>query len=368
MKNARQFGDARQAGEAFLGVEVSWDMGDSTTDMVIPRERFEQLFIEAGADPLMFDPRPTPENSLPRASRIGWSHQLQINPRTISVKQLSRPDKDTPLAFGVFFRISVEGERDRWELGARVRIGATGLAEVRPPADEVDYPDEGAKRWAIAISDYANACPTTAFNTHLSDALIAFGEQLGWVTRRASGGVYFLPGEAGERFVQVLDGLELLTRDNNVKFLGSATPQYADPRTLQTWQRRAQITFETEIATLTEKLRDMSSRDNVREGSFDLRVAECAALINRAEQYASVLQDQLGPLVSQLGALKAQFGDARSKLREAKGRADTAFNEVERLSVSITRAANKPRQARPTPPAKAVRPSKTALDRLFEVS
>lgn len=365
MTKTTTFAAARSAGEAFLGVEVSWDMGENATDMQIPRDRFEQLFRDAGAYEDLFKPVQTPENNLPRASRIGWSSQLGIDSKTITVKQLSRPDKDTPLAFGVYYRISVEGERDRWELGARVRVNkATGAVEVHPPQDADDYPSESAHKWGDAMADYANRSEHTAFNTHVSDMLIAFGAQLGWVSRRVSGGVYFLPQELGERFMQVLDGLEALTSDSKVHFEGNSTPQYADPRTLQTWQRRTTQTFDQEIASLTSKLADMTSRDNVRESSFDLRVAECAALIARAEQYSAILQDQLAPLKGALEKLKGQFGDAQAALQAAKGKADAAFAGIQ------DQAENKPAK---TPKAQAqakaptVARSKAVLDRLFGV-
>lgn len=369
MKQAQKFAAARGAGDAFLGVEVSWDLGDSATALQIPREQFEALFKAAGASPGLFDKPPTPESSLPLAARIGWSHTIGVDSGTISVKQLSRPDKDTPLAFGVYYRVSVEGERDRWELGARVRVEA-GLVVVQPPQDADSFPSEAAQKWADAIADYANRCPSTVFNHEISVTLIAFGAQLGWVTRRSCGGVYFLPGEYGERFMQVLDGLEMLTSgtDTRVQFQGNATPQYADPRTLQTWQRRTVQTFDDEIVQLTAKLKDMTSRDNVRESSFDLRVAECAALLQRAEQYAAVLQEHLDPFKSALATLQQSFGDAQAKLREAKGRADTAFAQVHKLAqVTTAKAKREPQAAEPAKPAKTNRYDKSVVDRLFDV-
>lgn len=357
------FSAARGAGEAFLGVEVSWDMGENAVDMHIPRDQFEELFCSAGATEDLFRPRQTPENNLPKASRIGWSYQLGIDSKTITVKQLSRPDRDTPLAFGVYYRISVEGERDRWELGARVRVSkATGQVEVHPPQGAMQFPSEDAKTWGQAMADYANRSEYTAYNGHVSDMLILFGNRLGWVSRRVSGGVYFLPGELGERFITVLDGLENLTADAKVRFEGNVTPQYADPRTLQTWKRRTSQSFDQEIASLTERLKDMTSRPNVRESSFDLRVAECGALIQRAEQYSAVLQDHLAPLKAALEKLKTQFGNAQVQLRQAKGRADVAF-----AGIAEQAKPQPPVVPKPVVPARRLRRSKEDLDRLFQV-
>lgn len=371
-KNTTTFASARSAGEAFLGVEVSWDLGEYAMDMQIPRNQFERLFIEAGANPDMFKPVETPKNNLPRASKVGFSHALGIDSRLIDVKQLSRPDKDTLLAFGVYYRISVEGERDRWELGARVRIdSATELAVVVPPQGDSAYPDENARKWGEAMADYANRAPSTAFNNHVSNALIDFGKQLGWVGRRTSGGVYFLPGELGERFVRVLDGLNALTQDNPVKFHGDVTPQYADPRTLSTWARRTTVTFDAEIDTLTAKLKDMTSRDNTRESSFDLRVMECNALIHRAEQYAAVLEDKLDPLKAELEKLRTAFGDAQAKLQEAKAKGEQAFGSIQALAdaaqAKSERKATPRKRTRKARPAGPAMPSKDQLDRLFQV-
>lgn len=368
MKSTHRFNQARAAGDAFLGVEVSWDLGEYARDVTIPREQFEQLFLDAGAPPEMFTPKPTPENSLPRACRIGWSIALKIDPKIIKVTQLSRTENDSSLAFAVLYRISVEGEKDRWETGARVRI-EQGIAQVRPPAEMQHFPSRDAERWAQACADYANERSYTAFNADVSDALVQFGNYLGWVSRRQSGGVYFLPGTLGEAFMQVLDGLERLAeRDDRQYFEGNSTPQYADPRTLQTWKRRTVGTFEDEIKRLTTKLKDMTSRDNVRVSSFDNRTTECALLVTRAQQYASVLQDQLDPLREQLELLKSQFGDAQQKLSEAKSRGDDAFSSINKMTEAQTRKQQQQKKApRPEPRLKRRLPSKEVLDGLFEV-
>jgi len=326
----RKFDSARKAGDAFLGVEVSWNMGESSTDLAIPREKFEELFLAAGVDKKFFK-KITPEDSLNVASKIGFSYAIKIDAKTISVKPLSKPDKDTPLSIGVYYRVSVEGERDRWELGARVRVEGTEVV-VCPPMDETDYPNEAAMKYGQAMADYANACQTIAYNYHISHALLDLGNELGWVSRRINGGVYFLPGDAGERFMHVLDGLEALTEDLPVKFEGASIPQYADPRTLQTWQRRTIQTFDGEIESLTRRLNDISNRTNVRENSFDTGIFECGELMVMAEKYAAILQEQLGPLKESLESLKSKFGVAKEAMLEAKSKGDTAFNDIQELA------------------------------------
>jgi len=370
MNNAIKFSSAKRAGDAFLGMEVSWDIGDSARSVAIDRVAFENLFIAAGADPNLFKPRPTPANSLPRACRIGWSHMLGIDSRLISVKELSRPNKDTPLAYAVLYRCSAEGEKDRWEVGARIRI-ENDVAVVRHPVDVDSYPNQAAERWAQACADYANERTHTAFNQDVSEALVAFGSSLGWVSRRQSGGVYFLPGTLGERFMQVMDGLEALTTDSQASFQGNATPQYADPRTLQTWQRRTESTFLVEIEQLTNKLKDMASRENVRDSSFDLRAAECSMLMARAEAYAEVLQSKLGPLKADLADLKAKFGDAQQALREAKAKGDKAFKGITDMAAKAAKkTAPKAPPAEPEKPAQPKRrlSDKASLDRLFDIN
>lgn len=359
----RKYDSARQAGDAFLGVEVSWDMGDLSTDMTIPRAKFVELFQSAGVSKKFFR-EITIEGSLLVAAGIGWSAPLRIDSKTISVKQLSKPDKDTPLAFGVYYRISGEGERDRWELGARVRV-QEGRAVVCPPQDEIDYPSESARKWGEAMAEYAEACKTIAFNHHISHSLRDLGEELGWISRRVNGGVYFLPGDAGEKFMAVLDGLELLTAENPVHFEGSAIPQYADPRTLQTWQRRTKQTFADEIAELTAKLKDMSGRDNARESTFDLRIFECISLIDRADQYSAILQEHLEPLKTAVNELKGQFVQAKKDLLVTKYKADTAFSEVQAFAGGPAKA-DSPGPAKVAPPVVKAR-TKASLDQLFAV-
>lgn len=347
---SKKFDSARRAGDAFLGVEVSWNMGDLATDIAIPREQFEALFM-AVTNRKEFFKAIVAEDSLTVAAKLGWSYQLRIDSRTISVKQLSKPDKDTPLAFGVFYRVSLEGERDKWELGARVRV-QDGKAVVCPPADETEYPNEAAQKWGEAMAEYANTCQVTAYNYHVSHALLDLGDELGWVSRRVSGGVYFLPGDAGERFMAVLDGLEALTQERPVHFEGFSIPQYADPRTLQTWQRRTEQTFETELFLLKEKLDDMEKRDNVRESSFDTKIFECADLLAKADRYATILQEKLGPLKTSIDKLKTRFIDAKATLQESKGKADGAFSDIATAAKGAKAAPTIAKPAKPAGPVK----------------
>lgn len=344
-----KFDSARKVGEAFLGVEVAWNMGEQATDLAIPRGQFEELFKNVTSRKQFFKTI-TAEDSLTVAAKLGWSLQLKIDPRTISVKQLSKPDKDTPLAFGVYYRVSIEGERDKWELGARVRVN-DGTVVVCPPADETEFPDEAAKRWGEAMATYANECFGTAFNYHISHALLDLGDELGWVSRRVSGGVYFLPGDSGEKFTHVLDGLAALTNEKPVKFEGSAIPQYADPRTLSTWKRRTEQTFEGELDQLNARLADMVSSDKTRESTFDTKVFECAELLLKADRYASILQERLGPLKEKIDAVKAKFASAKAELQASKGKADKAFNDVAQVAKTAkaapTVAAQPPKPAGP---------------------
>jgi len=323
---AKKFDSARKAGEAFLGVEVAWNMGDQATDIAIPREKFEALFRSVSSKKEFFK-KITAEDSLIIASKLGWSSALKMGSKTITVKQLSKPDNDIPLAFGIYYRVSVEGERDRWELGARVRI-QDGHPIVCPPANETEYPSEMAYKWGVAMAGYAESCFFTAYNYHISHALLELGEELGWVSRRVSGGVYFLPGDSGEKFTRVLDGLAELTEDKSVRFEGSSIPQYADPRTLVTWKRRTEQTFEDELEQLVQKLTDMQSRDNVRESSFDTRVFECSELLVKADRFATILQEKLEPLKKNIESLKTKFTEAKASFVSSKVSADKAFGDI----------------------------------------
>lgn len=363
MANSKKFELARSSGDAFLGVEVSWNMGDQATDIAIPREEFEALFRGVTSKKEFFGPIMA-EDSLTVAAKLGWSYQLKVDSKTISVKQLSKPDKDTPLSFGVYYRVSLEGERDKWELGARVRV-QDGQAVVCPPADETEFPHDASRLWGDAMAAYANTCASTAYNSHVSHALLDLGVELGWVSRRVSGGVYFLPGDAGERFMAVLDGLEELTAGNAVHFEGFSIPQYADPRTLLTWQRRTEQTFEQELEQLQGKLDGMIGRDNVRESSFDTKIFECADLVARADRYAAILQDRLGPLKKSIEAMRVKFEGAKTTLQETKLKADGAFSAIAAAAKGSPTAPATPKPPKPAGPVK-VR-SKDDLIALFAI-
>jgi hypothetical protein len=316
-----EFETARSAGEAFLGMEVSWDIGDSADSVKINRVEFTDLFTRFGAE--MPAKAPSVESSLPKACRIGWGHSTKVDARLVSMREQSRPDKSSPMVWAAYYRVSEEGERDRWEIGARVRLEG-GTAVVRPPVDG-DY-NEAAKKWADKCAQYANEREHFAFNADVSEALVSFGSQLGWVSRRASGGVYFLPGALGGKFMSVLDGLE---RTCGGSFMGHATPQFADPRTLKTWQHRTAATFAEEVADLEAKLTDMTSRSNVRPTTFDIRAAECAKLAERAKAYTEVLQGRLKPLLAKIKSVEAQFAAGQKHNEAVKQSIDERFNRVQ---------------------------------------
>lgn len=326
MKTER-FDVARGAGDAFLGMEVSWDMGDSATDVAVPRSALsavlKQLF---GNDDAL--PQGNAAENLASSARRGWTQALSIRADLISVKAFPKTDSDAVASWGVYYRVARDGERDEFELGARVRATVAGNVVVEPPPDQLTVTSVIAERVAEAIAAHANACEHTAFNGHISEMLVTVGRLHHWVARRAAGGVYFLPGESGKKFMQLLDALEALTLapdQRRSKFAGQATPQYADPRTLAVWHERTTQSFREQVVTLREKLADMTSRGNTRLSSFDNRVTECAELIRVADDFGTVLLEELAPLQAELEALRREFGDAQARLAQRNAEIANVF-------------------------------------------
>lgn len=321
--SAVAFDQARSAGEAFLGFEISWDLGDHADTIRIPRPRFAKIFeglVEAPA-------APTAEDSLPLACRIGWGPRIGVNSKLVNVQRQSRPDKGTPLAFAVYYRVSAEGEKDRWEIGARVRIEGD-QAVVRPPV-EGDM-NELAEKWAQRCAEFANDRREYAFNADVSHLLVQAGAKLGWVSRREAGGVYFLPGDTGREFMRVLDDLEAecVQLGRRSAFVGHATPQFADPRTLKTWASRTESQFETHIEELATELEEFQARDNVRVSSFDLRAARCLELAEQAKRYSQVLREKLDPVLTQCDMLHSRFLAAKEQTEAARAKVNKVFAEL----------------------------------------
>jgi hypothetical protein len=308
---------ARGAGDAFIGVEVSWDFRtDHAGEKGVSRAKLVQLtgelFPEFRVNPDFLTP--SVEQVLARATRYTWTPVNKVSPRNIVVRKLANKSS----SYGVFHR-DIVGEKESWVLGAKVTVSANTVLVL--PYDGILF-EESCKLWAEAIAEFSNSAMTYAYNQDISGLLVGIGDHLGWISRRRAGGVYFLPNDRGENFVRLLDRVGELS-DGGV--VGHITPQFADPRTLQTWHDRASTTFEDDIRKLESMLQDYTTRDTVRVSSFNTRILECASLAERVQGYACVLNDKLGPLLATIDTLKVTFQRAMEENKKAKARLDALF-------------------------------------------
>jgi hypothetical protein len=304
MSNEKRVDGARvQAGAAFIGVEVSWSFGSGEHDAVkVPREDLEAVFNAEGA-----------------GACVEYLNVVDVLKRSINrtptrkgmvIKPFARPNRDTPLSFGIYERVGTGGESgDTFVCRARVRAEKRGVIAL-PPEGEAVYASAEWQAIALDIEGRANQALTTACNEDISSALCDLGWRMGWLSRRRNqGGVYFILAQHCDRFVRVLDAIERLTADAhpNARFVPSVIEQYAAPRTMATWNDRARQTFEQEIATLAGELKRAREDGNVREKTLHKRFAACEDLMLKAEGYRLFLAEQTDALVGELGKLRDDF-------------------------------------------------------------
>lgn len=321
-KATAKLSDAK--GDAFLGMEVSWELGTSRDALAvrIPRDA-AALAFDAALPPRRTNPiQPlSPEAALKAATDVGWARRLGLSQRKFSRLRHTAEDRAVTV-LGVFFADSDDESTAQWLLGARVRIEG-GFAVVRPPDGSTDYPDEGSHRTAVAIADETNLRLSTVGNTELSSALCDLVAMLGGISQRKnSGGVYFLPrgpSDVGpcDSFADVLDALEAVS---DGQFNGNCIPQFANPRTLKTWTRRAGEDFDTAIAELTEELERWQTTGRGTETTVLERQAQTFDLLRRADMFSALLGDRLAEVKSRVESIRSDLSalDLRA-IRAATG-------------------------------------------------
>ena len=299
-----------------LGVEVSWSFGDGNAEAVeLDREEVIALFDLNGFD-VSEQLEMTEDDAIRRA------HRYTSQGKNIAIKEMARPNKDTPRAYGVYKRIAIEGESgDDWQCHARVRVHGNAIVCLDP--EDVTYPiDPEIKAIGDKMADLANKCLTRIMNVDLSNALTAVGSGLGWISRRRnSGGVYFILQDSHNtagRFVSLLQELAACTEGEKRarQFIPQIQEVYPKPLTMASWKGSAIDSFEAEIATLRAKVATMLKDGKMRSKTMEKHADECDRLMGLAERYQVLVQDQLGPIVDDLAKLRAQFYEAiRSDLK-----------------------------------------------------
>lgn len=298
-------------GDAFLGVEVSWSFGDGDGDAVqVSRTALRQAWTDEGFSAELV-PDLEPQNALRRASTL-------VSTRGgIVIEAMPRKNKDTPIAFGIYKKVAIVGERgDEFHPGARVRVDPGGTIVCLPPEDGQGIPE--CMTVGEEMARIANQLADTAINLDLSHALVTAGRCIGWIPRRLiKGGTYFLLSGANcARYCRVLDRLEQLTEKEVLakRFIPSVTEQYAKPRAMKAWCNAAAYVLEDELKTLVVDL-DKVMSDGMRESTIDRKVKACTELLSKAEQYRVLLAGATDEIVVRIEKTRDEFKKAMGQLK-----------------------------------------------------
>lgn len=317
-----------------IGVEISWSFGNGDAEAVtLYRETVRDIFIDSGFGDLIEDV--SPSDALVRASRMA------PKVRDISVKEFKRPNKDTPRSYGIYSVTKEIGESgDNFINGARVRIENNQVVCVTPEDNSFDKKcEEIGKKMAVT----ANKLLNQVINSDISAALLRIGHShLFWISRRQnSGGVYYIPNNAGaEMFVKLLHDLRDVTGTypRYQQFIPQVVEQYEKPLTVETWEGSCQDEFETKIDRLIKDLDKMNKEGKMRESTINKRADECDSIIKQAKQYKLFLKKKVQTISERLIEIQSQF---RAGLEENIDAAGKAFEEIADLTPQVKPRTNR---------------------------
>lgn len=158
---------------------------------------------------------PGAESLLKRATRQG------SKPHGYVCRQFARPDKDTPLSFGIYRIDAVEGESgDEHSCVARVRLEQQynpktqklfHVAMARPPGKNGGDPieDENGMKWAENIAQRANELLNQVDASDLGLYLRNAAETLGCAKSIGGGNNYIVPPMVAEQWYEFLNELQI---------------------------------------------------------------------------------------------------------------------------------------------------------------
>ncbi len=312
--------------ENLLGSVVTWDfgIGKKADACSVPRAEFEQLLTSLGYNPSELGLEMlTEEDALERARTLGWGARIKV--------VRLQAEKGMPASFGVM-RTHLDGVEDASaNVGARIRLAMGGKIEIAPPL--IGRLDPECVAIAEKVVEFATNLATRAVNRDLSNVLLAIVRDMGAIPmRHNTGGAYFMPvsGKA-DLFIQLLEGLEQMTiqAPRDEQFYAHITVLRDDWRNVNTWHRNTTLAFDLELVALNDELKNMASRDNVRDGTWDKKKTECTGLVLRAKQYSNLLQGEYARIAKLCTDLEAKFGNAQDAARATALGAKTAFAKLD---------------------------------------
>jgi hypothetical protein len=283
------------SGATHIGDIVSYD----ATALRIQRTELGELFETHGHTDLI---PATIEPSVALSRAAG-----KPLPKGLMTKAFGKPKKDTSYAVGVYVLVPKDGEAgDAFQCGARVRI-ENGSAVALPPEGEA--PVSECLEVAERIAKDANELIHYAETTDVTAAVVSVitGPYRGIAMRRR-GGVYFVRPEFSAPWQALALGLA------KYGFKDLSYPMAGDGRSQKAAAHMVRHSLEQELADLRKQLSELDSGTRgTRDSTVEKRVADCEALVSKAELYESILGDWLGEVRSGIDRVKGAF-ERREKL------------------------------------------------------
>lgn len=301
-----------------IGIEVSWSFGDGDAEAVkLPRALVRKVLTSHGFGGDLIE-----EFDADTALRTA-QQMVKGRSKAIVIQELRRPNRDTPRAVGVYQVQAKEGERgDDVVCGARVRVEGERVRSMPPEGGSEIVP---CMDIALELERISNSLLDNVVNRDISNALVAIGWSSYWITRRRnSGGVYFIPaGDKAERFLAVLEALQLATvsKDRKNQFIPQVMEVYEKPLTMSMWSHSARDQYDAQVAELLTDLKKMESEKTMRESTVQKRADECVELLKQAEKHRMFLQEHAGAITLELNRIRDGFLKRLTALQASSGQA-----------------------------------------------
>lgn len=304
-------------GDGYLGDLVAWRFARGNEPFKAKRSEVRAVFEDHGFASCLDDRRADPVQAMAEAAR-----STRTGAR-VKILELARPNKDTPTAFGVYFREKGEGEGgDDWQCGARVRCekhAGVDLIVALPPEGKIEI--KQCMTAAAEMAKRANEHLSYTFANELSEAIIAAGERCYWASFRQAGGVYWIHASRAQRIRKLLDALEQLGG-----FWATLQPLYGDDegRTMRNVGMAAELSLEAELEELAADLKKAEEK-GMRPATLEAREVRCQEMAIRVSLYRDVLAGKTAAITQRLDAVRARFGKL---LNVSKN--DSAFDDLDK--------------------------------------
>lgn len=320
----------------YLGYTVSWDF--EKADFAIRRGVIALAFEDAGFGEFIDAGEWDAGRALLAANRAGGG-------RNMHVETMERPNKDTPVAIGVYKKLAGnEMTGDDFECGARVRIDPATNTAVALPLEGRAVADQDCLTLAEKIADSANVIIENVLVRELSEALCRVGRRCLWANYREQGGTWFVyDGRHADKLRELLANLKKLSQKG---FTNRGRPNYTfrprvqplhivgnkelDALTEANIAESSEATLEGELAKLVKDL-DKVKQDGMRASSIERRIDGCDELVARANLYKSMLKDAAADIELRIADVKAAFQKELNADAKTADQIDQVFGAIDAM-------------------------------------